>query len=129
MLLMVVQLQIISLFGYTPLFVLAWEMLLIFIKSKPEIEGMTIFDYNYLYSAYADDKTFFLERYYFYKEYGLYFCLYLCFFHFLYFSGLKPNLIKSEYEGIRVLQGVQVAVCSMSFIDLNINKHVNILIY
>ena len=129
MLLMVVQLQIISLFGYTPLFVLAWEMLLIFIKSKPEIEGMTIFDYNYLYSAYADDKTFFLERYYFYKGYGLYFCLYLCFFHFLYFSGLKPNLIKSEYEGIRVLQGVQVAVCSMNFIDLNINKHVNILIY
>ena len=129
MLLMVVQLQIISLFGYTPLFVLAWEMLLIFIKSKPEIEGMTIFDYNYLYSAYADDKTFFLERYYFYKGYGLYLCLYLCFFHFLYFSGLKPNLIKSEYEGIRVLQGVQVAVFSMSFIDLNINKHVNILIY
>ena len=22
------------------------------------IEGMTIFDYNYLYSAYADDTTF-----------------------------------------------------------------------
>ena len=90
MLLTVVQLQIISHFGYTPLFVLAWVILLIFIKSKPEIEGMTIFDYNYLYSAYADDKTFFLERYYFYKGYGLYFCLYLyVFFLFLYFSGLK----------------------------------------
>ena len=43
------------------LFVLALEILFILIKSKPEIEGMTIFDYNYLYSAYADDTTFFLK--------------------------------------------------------------------
>ena len=43
------------------LFVLALEVFFILIKSKPEIEGMTIFDYNYLYSAYADDKTFFLK--------------------------------------------------------------------
>ena len=42
------------------LFVLALEILFILIKSKPEIEGMTIFDYNYLHSAYADDTTFFL---------------------------------------------------------------------
>ena len=37
---------------------LALEILFILIKSKLEIEGMTIFDYNYLYSAYADDTTF-----------------------------------------------------------------------
>ena len=43
------------------LFVLALEVLFILIKSKSEIEGMTIFDYNYLYSAYADDTTFFLK--------------------------------------------------------------------
>ena len=43
------------------LFILALEILIILIKSKPEIEGMTIFDYNYLYSAYADDTTFFLK--------------------------------------------------------------------
>ena len=36
-------------------------MLFILIKSEPEIEGMTIFNYNCLYSAYADDKTFFLK--------------------------------------------------------------------
>ena len=52
----------------------------------------------------------FLKRYYFYKAYGWY---------FLYFSGLKPNLIKSENDGIRVLKGVQVAVCGMRCIDLN----------
>ena len=48
------------------LFILALEILFILIKSKPEIEGMTTiliynFDYNYLYSAYGDDTTFFLK--------------------------------------------------------------------
>ena len=43
------------------LFVLPLEILFILIKSKPEIEGMTIFDYNYFYSAYANDTTFFLK--------------------------------------------------------------------
>ena len=38
-----------------------------------------------------------------------------------YFFGLKPNLRKSEIVGIGVLQGVQVAVCGMRFIDLNHN--------
>ena len=39
----------------------ASEILFLLIKSKPEIEGIKVFDYNYLYSAYADDTTFFLE--------------------------------------------------------------------
>ena len=43
------------------LFLLTLGILFILIKSKPEIEGMTIFYYNYLYSAYADDTTFFLK--------------------------------------------------------------------
>ena len=43
------------------LFILALEVLFILIKLKPEIEGMTIFDYNYLYSAYAGDTNFFLK--------------------------------------------------------------------
>ena len=43
------------------LFVLASEVLFILIKLRPEIEEMTIFDYNCLYSAYADDRTFFLK--------------------------------------------------------------------
>ena len=41
------------------LFVLGLEILFLLIKSKPEIEGMTIFGYNYIYSAYADDTTIF----------------------------------------------------------------------
>ena len=43
------------------LFILALEILFILIKSKSEIEGMTIFDYNYLYFGDADGTTFFLK--------------------------------------------------------------------
>ena len=43
------------------LFVLALEILFQLIKSKPEIKGLTIFDHCYLYSAYVDDTTFFLQ--------------------------------------------------------------------
>ena len=39
----------------------------------------------------------------------------------MYFSGLKPNLRKSEIVGIGVLKEVQVAVCGMRCIDLNID--------
>ena len=96
------------------LFVLALEILFILIKSKPEIEGMTIFDYNYLYSAYADDKTFFLKNIISVKHMVDTSC-------FSYFSGLKPNLTKSEITGIGVLKEVQVAVCGMRCIDLNVD--------
>ena len=41
--------------------ILALEILFILIKPKPEIEGLTIFDYHYRYSAYANDTTFFLK--------------------------------------------------------------------
>ena len=35
------------------------------------------------------------------------------------FSGLTPNLTKSEIAGNGVLKAVQVAVCGMRCIDLN----------
>ena len=42
-------------------------------------------------------------------------------FHFFpYCCGLKPNLKKSKIAGIGVLKGVQVAICGMRCIDLNI---------
>ena len=68
---------------------------------------MTIFDYNYLYSAYADDTTFFLKDIISVKH------MIYTFHFFSYFSGLKPSLTKSEIGGIGVLKGVQVAVCGM----------------
>ena len=73
-------------------FILALEILFIFIKSKPEIEEMTIFDYNYLCSDY---KNFFLKNIISVKHMVD---------NFSYFSGLKPNLTKSKIAGIGVLK-------------------------
>ena len=98
------------------LFVSALEVFFILIKSKPEIEGMTIFDYNYLYSVYADGKTFFLKDIISRKHMVDTFDFCLC------FSRLKPNLRKNEIAGIGVLKGVQIMVCGMRCIDLNNNK-------
>ena len=94
------------------LFILALEILFLFIKAKPEISGLTIFDHCYLYSTYADDTTFFLKDTISIKNMVDTFHL------FLEFSGLKPNLSKREITGIGVLKGVQVAVCGMRCVDL-----------
>ena len=61
------------------LFVLALKILFLLIKLKPEIEGMTTFDYNYLHSAYADDITFFLKDIISIKHMVCTFDFFLCF--------------------------------------------------
>ena len=76
---------------------------------------MTIFGYNYLYSAYTDDTTFFLKDIISVKH------MVDTFHFFSYFSGLKRNLTKSEITGIGVLKGVQAAVFGMQCIHLNID--------
>ena len=91
------------------MFVLSLEVLFILIKLKPQIEGMTIFDYNYLYSAYANNTTFFLKDIISIKYMGETFDFVSC------FLGLKQNLRKSEMAGIGVLKGVQVAVSGMLY--------------
>ena len=45
---------------------------------------------------------------------------------FLNFSGLKPEKIKCEIVGIGVLDGVEVALCGIKYVNLN-NKTVKIL--
>ena len=71
---------------------------------KPEIEEMTIFDYSYLYSAYADNATFFMKDIISTKH---------MVFNFYFFTSIK-------IASIGVLKGVQVAVCGIDCIDLNI---------
>ena len=95
------------------LFILALEILFHLIRSKPEIKGLAIFDQCHLYSAYADDTTFFLKDTISTKH------MVQAFYLFPYFSGLKSNLKKSEIAGIRALKGVQVAVCGLRCIGLN----------
>ena len=43
------------------LFILALEILFFLIKENARIKWLNIFDHCYLYSAYADDTTFFLK--------------------------------------------------------------------
>ena len=95
------------------LFILALEILFHFIRSKPEIKGLAIFDYCYLYSAYAEHTTFFLQDTISIKH------MVEAFYLFSYFSGLKRNLKKSEIAGIGALKRVQVAVCGLCYIVLN----------
>ena len=95
------------------LFVLALEILFQPIKSKPEIKRLTIFDHCYLYSAYADNTTFFLQDTISIKH------MLDVFLSFFAFFWIKTRLKKSEIEGIGALNGVQVAVCGLRCIDLN----------
>ena len=88
------------------------EILFIFIKKHPEIKGIEIFEHCFLYTAYADDTTFFLKDAYYIEN------LVEIFNTFSLFSGLKPNLTKCEIAGIGALKGVQVAVCGTRCIDL-----------
>ena len=82
------------------------------IKSNPNIKGLNIFNHNYLYTAYADDTTFFLNDQKSIRELMKTFKL------FSKFSGLKPNILKCEVAGIGSLKGVKMAVCGIKCIDL-----------
>ena len=44
------------------LFIMALEILFLFIKKNLETKGIEIFEHCFLYTAYADDLTFFSER-------------------------------------------------------------------
>ena len=88
------------------------EILFVVIKNKQNIKGIKIFDHTFLYTAYADDTTFFVKDKSSIKNLSEVFNM------FSTFSGLKPNTGKCEIAGIGVLKGVHVAVCGMKCIDL-----------
>ena len=94
------------------LFILCLEVLFLLVKANHKIRGLNIFQYTYLYTAYADDTTFFLKNKNSIRQlmetlstFSQYFCL-------------KPNYEKCEIAGIRVLKSVKVAVCGMKCVDL-----------
>ena len=92
----------------------------IFVKNNPKVKGLNIFKHEFLYTAYADDTTFFL------KDRNSIIELMNELNTFSNFSGLKPNKTKCEIAGIGVLNGVQVALCGMKCVNLN-NETVKIL--
>ena len=68
---------------------------------------------EFLYTVYAGDTTFFLKDSNFVIE------LMNELKTFSNFSGLKPNKAKCEVAGMGVLNGVQVALCDMKWVNLN----------
>ena len=82
------------------LFILCLEILFILIKSKRNIKGIKMFENTFLYTAYADDSTFFLKDKNSVKELLNTINCYSS------FTGLKPNLPKCEVARIGVLKRV-----------------------
>ena len=97
------------------LFILVLEIVFLFPKESKNINGLDIFDKMFLYTAYADDTTFFL------KDKKSVVELMNTFDTFSKLSGLKPNKSKSEIANIGALRRVQVALCGLRCIDLMSN--------
>ena len=94
------------------MFILVLEIVFLFTKESKKINGLNIFDKTFLYTAYADESTFFL------KDTKSVIELMNIFDTSSKFSGLKPNKSKCEMAGIGVLKGVQVVLCAMRYIDI-----------
>ena len=77
------------------------------LKRNPKVKALKIFRHEFLYTASADDTTYFL------KDRKSIIELMNELNTFSNFSGLKPNITKCEIAGIGVLNGVQVALCGM----------------
>ena len=95
------------------LFILALEVLFVFIKSNENIKGIEIYKYAFLYTAYADDSTFFLRDILSVKEFIN------SFNQFYHFSGLKTDIEECEIASIGSLKGPTEAVCGLKCVDLS----------
>ena len=94
------------------LFILCLEVLFLLVKANHKIRGLNIFQYTYLYTAYADDTTFFLKNKNSIRQ------LMETFSTFSQYSCLKPNYEKCEIAGTGVLKSVKMAVCYMKCVGL-----------
>ena len=81
------------------LFILVLEVVFRLIKSSHKINGLEIKELMFLYSAYADDTTFFVGDLDSASE------IFKVFDTFAIYSGLKPNMKKCEIAGIGSLKG------------------------
>ena len=97
------------------LFILVLEIVFLSIKENKNIKDLKIFNHTFLYTAYADDTTFFL------KDKKSLIEVMKVFDIFSSFSGLKPNKSKCEVAGIGALKGAKMALCGMKCIDLRLN--------
>ena len=108
---------------YAYLFIIVLEVVFRIIRETSNIEGFEIFQKKFVYTADADDTTFFLKN----TEYII--NLLGIFKHFSQFSGLKPNKSKCGIAGIGVLKGVKVVLCGMRCINLHATCHSEVIIH
>ena len=94
------------------LFIIALDTLFALIFAKKDVSGLNIFDHEFLYTAYADDTTFFVKDLNSAKEVLINLTLYSN------VSELYPNLEKCQIRGIGVLKNVNVALCGMKSVNL-----------
>ena len=81
-------------------------------KNHPEIKAGKKSEYCFIYTAWADDTSFFLKVIQFTGH------LVEIFNTFSIFSGLKLHLIKCKIATIAVLKSVQFTVSGLKYIDL-----------
>ena len=98
------------------LFILVLEIVFNLIKQNKDIHGLSFFDHTFLYTAYADDTTFFLKDKESVKK------VMNVFDTFSIYSGLKLNKSKCKIAGIGILKGVSMELCGMECIDLTKNS-------
>ena len=78
------------------------------------MKGLKIFNYTFLYTAYAGDTTFFLKDEESFMEIMNVFDI------FSLFSGLKPNKSKCKVAGIGALKGAKLALWyEMYWLEIN----------
>ena len=104
----------------TYLFILALELFFILIKSNKNIHRINMFNHDFLYTAYADDKTFFLKDLDSVKN------VLEMLNQFYMVSGLRPNFRKCEIAGIGSLKDAKMALCGLKSLDLT-NESIKIL--
>ena len=93
------------------LFILCLEVSFLHVKVNHKTRDVNIFQYNYLYTAHADDTTFLKNKTSIRR-------LMETFSTFSQYCCLKPSYGKCEVAEIRVLISVKVAVCGMKCIYL-----------
>ena len=98
------------------LFIIALEVLFLMIKHNNSIKPLNILNHNFLYSAYADDASFFVRDIDSIKQ--LVSTLKL----FYKYSDLKPNYDKCEIAGCGGMKGALGALCGMKSVDLTNNS-------
>ena len=72
-----------------------------------------------MYTAYADDSTFFLKEIFYQLKNLVSIVSVDSFNQFYYFFGLKANIEKCEIAGIGSLKGVTEAVCGLKSVGLS----------